>query len=72
MSKRGFASMDPQRQREIASRAGKSVRPENRAFSRDRELAERAGALGGAAAKRRRQEKLGDFLSDATPSSGDV
>ena len=38
-SKRGFASMDPQRQREIAS--------EKRSFSQDRQLAAKAGRKGG-------------------------
>ena len=44
-SRRGFASMDPVRLREIASRAGKSAPPEKRAF-KDRELARRAAKAG--------------------------
>lgn len=51
-SKRGFASMDPERQREIARRGGASVKPENRSFSQDRDLAVRSGAKGGAAKKK--------------------
>jgi uncharacterized protein len=46
-SKRGFASMDAQRQREIASKGGKSVPAHVRSFSRDRGLAAQAGRKGG-------------------------
>lgn len=46
--KRGFGSMDKDRLREISKRAGASVPAEKRMFSRDPELAKRAGALGGA------------------------
>ena len=42
-SKRGFASMDLERQREIASKGGRSVPAEKRSFSQDRELASSAG-----------------------------
>lgn len=46
-SKRGFASMDLERQREIASKGGRSVPAEKRSFSQDRELASAAGRKGG-------------------------
>lgn len=46
-SNRGFASMDENKQREIASKGGKSVPPEERSFSKDRELASEAGKKGG-------------------------
>ena len=46
-SKRGFASMDIERQREIASKGGRSVPAEKRSFSQDRELASSAGRKGG-------------------------
>ena len=46
-SNRGFASMDSDRQREIASKGGKSVPAEKRSFSQDRELASEAGRKGG-------------------------
>jgi general stress protein YciG len=46
-SKRGFASMDEQKQREIAAKGGRSVPDEKRSFSRNRELASEAGAKGG-------------------------
>lgn len=46
-SKRGFASMDPEKQKEIASKGGKSVPPEERSFSKDHNLASKAGKKGG-------------------------
>lgn len=46
-SNRGFASMDEDRQREIASKGGRSVPAEKRSFSQDRELASEAGRKGG-------------------------
>jgi general stress protein YciG len=48
-SKRGFASMDEERQREIASKGGRSVPADKRSFSQDRELASAAGRKGGQA-----------------------
>lgn len=48
-SKRGFASMDEGRQREIASKGGRSVPAEKRSFSQDRSLASEAGRKGGQA-----------------------
>jgi general stress protein YciG len=46
-SPRGFAAMDRQKQRAIASKGGQSVPPENRSFSRDHGLAAAAGRKGG-------------------------
>ena len=46
-SKRGFASMSPERVREIAAKGGKSVPKEKRSFSRDKELAISSGKKGG-------------------------
>lgn len=46
-SNRGFASMDDDKQREIASKGGQSVKPEDRSFSKDPELAAEAGRKGG-------------------------
>ncbi len=48
-SRRGFASMDPERQREIARKGGASVPGEKRSFSQDRRLAAEAGRKGGEA-----------------------
>jgi general stress protein YciG len=44
---RGFASMDPVKRREIASKGGKSVPAKLRSFFRDRKLAQAAGKKGG-------------------------
>lgn len=46
-SNRGFAAMDSDRQREIASKGGQSVPAEERSFSKDRGLASEAGRKGG-------------------------
>ena len=46
-SNRGFASMDPARQREIASKGGSSVPAEKRPFSQNHKLAAEAGRKGG-------------------------
>lgn len=45
--RRGFAVMSPERRREYAARGGAAVKPENRAFSQNRELAVKAGQMGG-------------------------
>lgn len=46
-SKRGFASMDPEKQRAIAAKGGASVPAHRRSFAQDRDLATRAGTVGG-------------------------
>jgi uncharacterized protein len=46
-STRGFASMDPEKQRQIARKGGTSVPKEKRSFSRNRSLAAEAGRKGG-------------------------
>lgn len=46
-STRGFASMDPERRREIAKLGGRAVPPEKRSFAKDPTLAARAGRKGG-------------------------
>lgn len=46
-SQRGFASMDPARQREIARKGGESVPHEKRSFSQNPNLAAQAGRKGG-------------------------
>ena len=53
-AKRGFASMDQARQREIAQKGGASVPASERSFSRNHELAAAAGRKGG-------QESGGNF-----------
>jgi uncharacterized protein len=54
---RGFAAMDPERQREIPRKGGRSVPDEKRSFSQNRELAAAAGRKGG-------QESGGNFAND--------
>ncbi len=51
-SKRGFGSMDPARQREIARMGGAAVAPGLRSFSQNRELAVSAGRKGGQQVRR--------------------
>jgi general stress protein YciG len=45
--KRGFAAMDPRKQREIASRGGKKAHAKGRAHEFNSEEARRAGKKGG-------------------------
>lgn len=46
---KGFAALSPERRREIARKGGLSVEPQERSFSKNRELASFAGRLGGEA-----------------------
>ena len=46
-SERGFASMDEEKQREIARKGGQSVPGKERSFSKNPELAREAGRKGG-------------------------
>lgn len=46
-SNRGFASMDRERQRQIASKGGESVPAAKRSFSKNPQLAAEAGRKGG-------------------------
>lgn len=46
-SKRGFAAMDDEKQRDLAAKGGRSVPPEKRSFARDPGLAAEAGRKGG-------------------------
>jgi uncharacterized protein len=46
-SNRGFAAMSEEERREIARKGGQSVPPEERSFSKDRDLAAEAGRKGG-------------------------
>lgn len=67
-SNRGFASMDRQKQREIASKGGRSVPDEERSFSKNRELAAEAGRKGGQASHGggRRSSKTSDSDEEQT------
>jgi general stress protein YciG len=48
VSLRGFASMTPKQRSAISRLGGLAVKPENRSFSKNRELAASAGSVGGA------------------------
>jgi general stress protein YciG len=50
-AKRGLAAMTPERRKEIASKGGKSVPANKRAFSVNKDLAIKAGRKGGAQAR---------------------
>lgn len=54
--------MTPEKRREISSLGGKAVRPEQRSFSQNRELAREAGRKGGIQPKR----KLATLAVDST------
>lgn len=49
--KQGFASMDPKKQRQIASMGGSSVPAEKRPFAQNHRLAAEAGRKGGMASR---------------------
>jgi general stress protein YciG len=55
-SKRGFAAMSPERQREIASMGGKAVPNASRAYSRDPALAAKSGRKGGQAVRAEKRQ----------------
>ena len=58
--KRGFASMDPEKQRAIARKGGESVPREKRSFSQNAELAAQAGRKGGKSVRNQQQAVLDD------------
>ena len=53
--RRGFACMSAEKQLEAARKGGASVRPENRSFARDRDLAASAGRKGGETRQKREE-----------------
>lgn len=53
--RKGFAVLSLEERRRIASMGGKAVRPENRAYSKNRELAVEAGRKGGLSSRRRKK-----------------
>ena len=73
-SKRGFASMDHEKQRSIASKGGESVPAEKRSFSQNRQLAAEAGRKGGERrGMRQREEQAAASANGAAatePSTG--
>ncbi|MES2740310.1 MAG: KGG domain-containing protein [Pseudomonadota bacterium] len=84
-SKRGFAAMDEQQQREIASKGGQAAHQKGTAHEFDSEEARRAGQKGGEAVSRdrahmaeigrkggesRQSASRSDKVSTATPARG--
>ncbi len=55
--KQGFASMDADKQRAIASKGGSAVPAEKRPFARNHELAAAAGRTGGEASHNARRAR---------------
>ena len=75
---RGFASMDRQKQREIASKGGKAAHAKGTAHEWTSEEAREAGRKGGMASHRRRKEASdgsdgaqGSGSGDATGMAGE-
>jgi uncharacterized protein len=66
---RGFASMDRQKQREIASKGGKAAHAKGTAHEWTSEEAREAGRKGGMASHRRRKE-MSDGSDDSAQGSG--
>src|ERR1700757_221555 len=66
---RGFASMDRNKQREIASKGGKAAHQKGTAHEWTSEEAREAGRKGGMASHRRKQGQQGDESS--SPGAGD-
>ena len=65
---RGFASMDRNKQRDIASKGGKAAHQKGTAHEWTSEEAREAGRKGGMASHRRKQEQSGES-SEPTSSS---
>jgi general stress protein YciG len=55
VTKRGFATLSPERRREIAKLGGRAVPEEKRSFSQNRDLAREAGRKGGTQSSRVRK-----------------
>ena len=72
--KRGFAAMDENKQRQIASMGGKSVPAQHRKFSTDRQFASKVGRKGGlnVPASERSFSKDHQFASEAGRKGGEV
>lgn len=71
-SRRGFAAMQAERQRAIASKGGAAVKPKDRSFSQDHQLAAAAGQKGGAAipAEKRSFSKNRELAASAGRKGG--
>ena len=68
---RGFASMDRNKQREIASKGGKAAHQKGTAHEWTSEEAREAGRKGGMASHRRKQEQQGGDTSGEGGGNGE-
>ncbi|QJW85920.1 conidiation-specific protein 10 [Ramlibacter terrae] len=68
-SNRGFASMDPQRQREIASEGGRAAHEKGTAHEFTSEEAREAGRKGGQARSANRRAQAASSSSNSSNSS---
>ena len=66
---RGFASMDRNKQREIASKGGKAAHQKGTAHEWTSEEAREAGRKGGMASHRRKQQQSGGAMESGAPAS---
>ena len=73
-TKRGFAAMDENKRRQIASMGGKSVPPQHRKFSTDPQFASKVGQKGGrnVPPDKRSFSKNHQFASEAGRKGGEV
>lgn len=67
-SARGFASMNAEKQREIARKGGRSVPNEKRSFSQNHQLASEAGRKGGHSSHGSRRPALATDATGPTES----
>ena len=68
---RGFASMDRNKQREIASKGGKAAHQKGTAHEWTSEEAREAGRKGGMASHRRKQQQGGESSGGASDGGGE-
>ena len=61
--KRGFGGMSPEKRKMISALGGRAVRPENRAFSKNKDLARSAGKKGGSYSKNRTEDRGPDNVN---------
>jgi uncharacterized protein len=66
---RGFASMDPDKQREIARKGGKAAHEKGTAHEWTSEEARNAGRKGGLASHRKRRERLMASQGQSAPAA---
>jgi general stress protein YciG len=67
---RGFASMERNKQREIASKGGKAAHQKGTAHEWTSEEAREAGRKGGMASHRRKQEQQGGSMPEGGGAAG--